>query len=161
MTDYHPDVAGSVTGIILLFTGGFLLVRGLPGVAQLVRARTWRRVTGMMIGSGVAGYQTQATAGHMGANVQRAVFGYRYEVGGQTYTGHRAAFGTPLGFGMGLGSIASRQASRYVPGEQVDVWVDPSDASNAVLRRSAPSSLLLTAAGAGCLLFGLASLAGG
>jgi uncharacterized membrane protein HdeD (DUF308 family) len=154
-------VAGNVTGIILLFLGAFFVIRGLPGVVQLLRARTWQRVRGTMLGSGVAGYQTQATGGHMGANVQRAVFAYSYEVGGQTYTGHRAAFGTPLGFGMGLGGIASAQAGRYAPGEQVDVWVDPGDPSNAVLRRGAPSSMVLAALGVALLIAGGLSLAGG
>jgi hypothetical protein len=112
-----------------------------------------------MLGSGVAQYQTQATGGHMGANVQRAVFSYRYEVGGQTFTGSRAAFGTPLGFGMGLGGIAASQASEYAPGEQVDVWIDPADPSNAVLRRSAPSSLVLTALGVAAVITGALSFA--
>lgn len=151
-------MAGSVTGIILLFLGGFFLIRGLPGVAQLLRARSWQRVPGTMLGSGTAGYRTQATAGHQRAYVERAVFVYSYEVGGQTYRGHRAAFGTPLGFGMGLGGIASAQASRYEPGEAVDVWVDPTDPSNAVLRRSAPSSIVLAALGVALLIAGALSL---
>lgn len=96
----------------------------------------------------------------MGANVQRAVFAYSYEVGGKTYTGHRAAFGTPLGFGMGLGAIASAQAGRYSTGEEVDVWVDPADPSRAVLRRSAPSSIVVTALGVALAIVGALSLAG-
>jgi uncharacterized protein DUF3592 len=154
-------VAGNVTGIILLFLGGFFLIRGLPGVMQLLRARSWQRVPGTMLGSGSAGYRTQATAGRMSANVQRAVFAYSYEVGGQAYRGHRAAFGTPLGFGMGLGGIASAQAGRYAPGEAVDVWLDPANPSNAVLRRSAPSSIVLTMLGVALLIAGILSLAGG
>jgi hypothetical protein len=150
-----------VTGIILLFLGGFLLVRGLPGVVELVRARAWRRVPGTVLGSGVAGYQTQATGGHMGANVRRAVLAYRYEFDGRTYTGHRAAFGSPLGFGMGLAAIASAQAARYEFGEEVDVWVDPADPSKAVLRRSATSSMLIAALGVALAIAGALSLAGG
>jgi hypothetical protein len=150
-----------VTGIILVFLGGFLLIRGLPGVVELLRARAWRRAPGTVLGSGVAGYQTQATGGHMGAHVQRAVFAYSYEFDGRTYTGHRAAFGTPLGFGMGLGAIASRQAARYEPGEEVDVWVDPADPSRAVLRRSAPSSVLIAALGVALGIAGVLSFATG
>jgi Protein of unknown function (DUF3592) len=151
-------VAGNVTGIILLFLGGFFLIRGLPGVMQLLRARSWQRVPGTMLASGSVGYRTQATSGRMGANVQRAAFLYSYEVGGQAYRGHRAAFGTPLGFGMGLGRIATAQAGRYAPGGAVDVWVDPSNPSNAVLRRSAPSSIVLTLLGAALLVAGTLSL---
>jgi len=82
-SDYDPAVAGNVKGIILPFLGGFFLIRGLPGVMQLLRSRSWQRVSGTMLGSESAGYRTQATAGHMGANVQRTVFAYSYEVGGQ------------------------------------------------------------------------------
>jgi Protein of unknown function (DUF3592) len=153
-------VAGNVTGIILLFLGGFLLFRGLPGVVELLGARSWRRVSGTMLGSGVAGYQTQATRGRMGANVQRAVFAYRYEFDGRTYTGHRAAFGTPLGFGMGLGAIASAQAARFEPGEEVDVWVDPTEPSKAVLRRSATSSIVIAALGVAVGIAGVVWFAG-
>jgi Protein of unknown function (DUF3592) len=153
-------VAVNVTGIILLFLAGFLLFRGLPGVIELLGARGWQRVPGTVLGSGVAGYRIQATGGHMGARVERAVFAYRYEVDGTTYTGHRAAFGTPLGFGMGLGGVASAHAGRYSPGEKVDVWVDPADPSRTVLRRSATTSVLITAAGAACAIAGAISLAG-
>ena len=151
-------MAGNVTGIILLFLGGFFLIRGLPGVTQVLRARSWRRVRGTILGSGSVGYRTQATGGHMGANVQRAVLAYTYEVGGQAYRGHRAGFGTPLGFGMGLGRIATAQAGRYAPGEAVDVWVDPTKPSNAVLRRSATASMVLATLGVALLIGGTLSL---
>ena len=52
-------MANYVTEIGLLIIGIFLLFRGLPGVLQLVGALGWQRVTGTMLGSGVAGYQTQ------------------------------------------------------------------------------------------------------
>lgn len=71
---YDAVVAGYATEIILLFVGGLSLIRGLPGIAQLLRSMSWQRVPGVMLGAGVAGYQTQATAGHMSANVQQAVF---------------------------------------------------------------------------------------
>lgn len=151
-------MAGNVTGIILLFLGGFFLIRGVPGVMELLRARSWQRVPGTMLASGSAGYRTQATGGHMGANVQRAVFAYTYEVGGRAYSGHRAAFGTPLGFGMGLGGIASAQAGRYAPGEAVDVWVDSADPTNSVLRRSATTSVVLATLGAALLIAATLSL---
>ena len=111
-----------------------------------------------MLGSGTAGYRTQATAGHMGANVERAVFAYSYEVDGKAYTGYRSTFGTPLGFGMGLGGIAAAQASQYAPGEAVDVWVDPDGPSNSVLRRRAPSSMVLSVLGVALLVVGTLSL---
>lgn len=83
---------------------------------------------------------------------------YQYQVHGQTFVGQRAAFGTPLGFGMGLGRIASAQASRYAPGQHVDVWVDPKNPMNSVLRRSAPSSLVMTVLGVAVLIAAAISL---
>lgn len=151
-------MANYVTEIGLLIIGIFLLFRGLPGVLQLLGALGWQRVPATMLGSGVAGYQTQAGGGRMGANVQRSVVGYQYHVGGQTFVGQRAAFGTPLGFGMGLGGIASAQAARYAPGQTVDVWVDPNNPMNSVLRRSAPSSLVMTALGVAVLIAAAISL---
>lgn len=140
-------MANYVTEIGLLIIGLFLLFRGLPGVLQLLGAQGWQRVPGVMLGSGVAGYQTQAGGGHARANVQRSVVAYQYQLNGQSFVGQRAAFGTPLGFGMGLGGIASAQASRYAPGQQVEVWVDPKNPMNSVLRRSAPSSLVMAVLG--------------
>ncbi|OBB77100.1 DUF3592 domain-containing protein [Mycobacterium sp. 852014-52144_SCH5372336] len=151
-------MANYVTEIGLLIIGIFLLFRGLPGVLQLIGALGWQQVSGVMLGSGVAGYQTQAGAGRMGANVQRSVVAYQYQLNGQTFVGQRAAFGTPLGFGMGLGGIASAQASRYAPGQPVDVWVDPKNPMNSVLRRSAPSSLVMTALGVAVLITAAISL---
>ncbi|KUI15402.1 hypothetical protein AU191_06720 [Mycolicibacterium acapulense] len=153
-------MANYVTEIGLLIIGTFLLFRGLPGVAQLLGALDWQQVPGVMLGSGVAGYQTQPGAGHAGANVQRSVVAYQYQLNGHTFVGQRAAFGTPLGFGMGLGGIASAQASRYAPGQPVDVWVDPKNPMNSVLRRSAPSSLVMTAVGVAVLIAAAISLLG-
>ncbi len=151
-------MANYVTEIGLLIIGIFLLFRGLPGVLQLLGALGWQRVPGTMLGSGVAGYQTQAGGGRTGANVARSVVAYQYQLNGQTFVGQRAAFGTPLGFGMGLGGIASAQASRYAPGQTVDVWVDPANPMNSVLRRSAPSSLVMTVLGVAVLIAAAISL---
>jgi Protein of unknown function (DUF3592) len=151
-------MAGSVTGIILLVLGAFLLFRGLPGVLQLVRARRWRRVPGQVVGSGVQGYLGQAGAGHQRAAFRRAAIAYTYEVEGRAYTGMRVAFGTPLGLGAGLGAVAAAQAARYEPGAEVGVWVDPREPANSVLRRSAPSSLVMTVAGAAVLVPAVLSL---
>jgi uncharacterized protein DUF3592 len=151
-------MADSVTGIILLVLAGVLLVRGIPGVVELMASRGWREVPGTIVGSGVQSYRGQAGGGHGRAPLARSAVGFVYEVDGRSYTGTRAAFGTPLGFGMGLSGIAAGQAARYEAGEQVPVWVDPRDPANAVLRRSAPSSVLLALAGAALLVLGLFSL---
>lgn len=66
--------------------------------------------------------------------------------------------GIMLGSGMGLGGIASAQASHYEPGQQVDGWVDPRNPMNSVLRRSAPSSLVMTALGVAVLIAATVSM---
>ena len=147
-----------VTGIILLVIAAFALLRGGPGVIALVGSRSWQEVPGTIIGSGVQGFMTHAGGGEGRGAAQVSVVAYTYEVGGQTYTGSRAAFGAPLGFGAGLGAVARSQARRHEGGSRVTVWVDPRNPVNSVLRRSAPSSLTMVAIGAVVLVFGLLSL---
>ena len=147
-----------VTGIILLVLGVILLFRGLPGVLALIASRSWQEVPGTIAVSGVQNYMSQAGGGHGRAPLKRSVVAYTYEAGGQTLTGNRAAFGTPLGFGMGLGGFASAQSERHEPGASVSVWVDPRNPANSVLRRAAPSSVALTAIALAVLVLGLASL---
>ena len=55
-----------------------------------------------------------------------------------------------------LASLAG--ASRYQEGQAVAVFVDPKDPSRAVLRRSAPSSLVFALMGAAFLALGVRSL---
>ncbi len=144
-----------VTGIILLVLAVVLLVRGGPGVLALLASRSWQEVPGTIVGSGVQGFMTHAGGGSGRAPVKRSVVAYTYEAGGQTFTGDRAAFGSPLAFGMGLGGIASAQSARHEPGASVTVWVDPRDPANSVLRRSAPSSVVMVAIGVVVLVLGL------
>ena len=151
-------MASSVTGIILLVLAGFLLLRGGPGVLALLASRSWTEVPGTIVGSGVQTYLTQAGGGQGRASAQRSVVAYTYEAGGQTHTGSRAAFGAPLGFGAGLGAVARAQARQHEPGTEVTVWVDPRDHANSVLRRTAPSSVVMTAIGLVVLVLGLTSL---
>ena len=151
-------VADSVTGIILLVLAGFLLVRGLPGVVQLLASRSWVQVPGTILGSGVQGFMTHAGGGEGRAPVQRSVVGYAYEVGGTAYTGQRAAFGSPVSFGAGLGGVARAQAGRHEPGAAVSVWVDPDNPAKSVLRRSAPSSVVMSTIGVVVLVLGVLNL---
>ena len=147
-----------VTGIIQLVIAAFLLLRGGPGVLALLASRSWQEVPGTIVGSGVQSGLTQAGDAHGRARVTQAVVTYAYEAGGQTLTGNRAAFGTPLSFGAGLGRIASAQSARHEPGASVTVWVDPRNPGNSVLRRSAPSSVVMVAIGAVVLALGLLNL---
>jgi hypothetical protein len=151
-------MAESVTGIILAVLAGFLLLRGLPGALALLAARGWREVPATIVGSGVQRYaQRVGNEGGMAA-MKRATVAYTYEVDGRTYTGTRAAFGAPVGFGAGLGGIAEAQAARHEPGATVTAWIDPANPANSVLRRSAPSSVVMTGLGLVVAVLGVLSL---
>lgn len=158
MPDTGALMADSVTGIILLVLAGFLLLRGGPGLLKLLASRSWAEVPGTIVGSGVQTYLTEAGGGQGRAASQRSVVAYAYEVGGNSYTGERAAFGAPLGFGGGLGGVARAQARQHEPGATVTVWVDPKNPADSVLRRSAPSSVAMVAIGVVVLALGLLNL---
>src|SRR4030095_9959471 len=132
--------AGYVTGFALCVLGAILLLRGLPGVVQLAGAFRWRRVSGRVLGAGVVGYSGAPGAGHGRARFQRGAVTYSYSIDGREYLGSRVAFGTPVGFGAGLGALARAQVAGYEPGQAVDVWVHPRQPDRSVLRRRAPSS---------------------
>jgi hypothetical protein len=151
-------MASSVTGIILLVLAAFLLLRGTPGVIELLQSRGWREVPGTIVGSGVQTYMSQAGGGHGRSQMARASVAYVYEAGGRQFTGTRIGFGAPVGLGMGLGGLARAQADRYPAGAQVTVWVDPHDPASAVLRRSAPESLVMTLAGVAVAILGVLNL---
>jgi hypothetical protein len=149
-------MAVQVGGVIEIVLGLFFLLRGLPGLFQALAALGWRRAEGQILGAGTAGYTSAAGGGHGRAHMVRGVASYRYTHEGREYLGSRVSFGTPLGLNPALASLAG--ASRYAPGQAVTVFVHPKDPSRAVLRRSAPSSLIFVAMGAFFLALGAWSL---
>ena len=151
-------MAGSVTGIILLVLGGFLMVRGWPGMLGTIQARRWDAVQGTITASGVQGYSGMPGGGHGRARFARAGVAYTYEVDGMTYTGNRITFGAPLGFGAGLQGAAAKQAARRSPGDPVAVWHDPRDASRSVLHPVDYTSMLLFDVGVALVVIGVLSL---
>jgi len=151
-------MAGSVTGIILLVLGGFMIVRGWPGFLGTLRARRWPAVQGTIAAAGVQSYSGMAGQGHGRARFSRASVAYTYEVDGATYTGTRVTFGAPLGFGAGLGGVAAAQAAQRVSGDTVFVWYDPSDPSRSVLRPVDYTSMVLFDAGVAVVVVGVLTL---
>lgn len=145
--------AAYVPGFALCLLGTILLLRGLPGVLQLAGAWRWRRVSGRVLGAGVVGYSGAPGAGHGRARFQRGAVTYSYSVDGREYLGSRIAFGTPVGFGVG--ALARAQVAGYEPGQTVDVWVHPRRPDRSVLRRRAPSSLVIASIGAAVLALGV------
>jgi len=149
-------VAFYVGGVIEIVLGLFFLFRGLPGLLQSLAALGWRRTEGQILGAGTLGYTGSAGGGHGRTRMVRGAVSYRYEHEGREYVGSRLSFGTPIGLNPALASLAG--ASRYAAGQTVTVFVHPKDPSRAVLRRSAPSSLVFALMGAGFLALGAWSL---
>ncbi|MET0554425.1 MAG: DUF3592 domain-containing protein [Vicinamibacteria bacterium] len=149
-------VAFSVGGVIEIVLGLFFVGRGLPGLLQSLRALGWRRTDGQILGAGTPGYTARAGGGHGRTRMVRGAVLYRYTHEGREYVGDRLSFGTPIGLNPALASLAG--AARYEAGQAVTVFVDPKDPSRAVLRRSAPSSLVFALMGAGLLALGARSL---
>lgn len=149
-------MAFGIAGVILTVLGLFFLARGLPGLFQALAALGWRRTDGQILGAGTLGYTAAAGGGHGRTRMVRGAVSYRYRYEGHEYLGSRMSFGTPIGLNPALASLSG--ASRYEAGQAVTVFVDPKDPSRAVLRRSAPSSLVFALMGAGFLALGIFSL---
>jgi hypothetical protein len=145
-----------VGGVIEIVLGLFFLFRGLPGLFRAVAALGWARAEGQILGAGTLGYTGRAGGGHGRTRMVRGAVSYRYAYEGREYVGDRLSFGTPIGLNPALASLAG--ASRYEAGQTVTVFVDPKEPSRAVLRRSAPSSLVFALMGAGFLALGAWSL---
>ena len=143
-------------GVIEIGLGVFFLFRGLPGLFRALAALGWRRADGRILDAGTLGYTGAAGGGHGRTRMVRGAVSYRYAYEGREYVGSRLSFGTPVGLNPALASLAG--ASRYQPGQPVTVFVDPKDPSRAVLRRSAPSSLVFALMGAGLIALGVSSL---
>jgi hypothetical protein len=149
-------MAFAVGGVIEIVLGLFFLARGLPGLFRAVGALGWRRAEGQILGAGTLGYTGRAGGGHGRTRMVRGAVSYRYRYEGREYLGDRLSFGTAIGLNPALASLAG--ASRYEAGQAVTVFVDPKDPSRAVLRRSAPSSVVFALLGAGLLALGTWSL---
>ena len=150
--------AGSVTAIILFFLGSFFLLRGVPGVVQMLGARSWVEVPGTIAVSEVQGYTGRSGPLHGRSNFNQAMVAYSYQYEGQVYAGHRASLGGRLGYGNVLKSISESQAARRSPGQQVGVSVDPADPTKSTLDRNAPVSIVMTAIGVAVLVLAVLSL---
>jgi hypothetical protein len=149
-------MAFAVGGVIEIALGLFFLLRGLPGLVRAVGARGWRRAEGQILGAGTLGYTGRAGGGHGRTRMVRGAVSYRYQYEGREYLGDRLSFGPAIGLNPALALLAG--ASEYEAGQAVPVFVDPQDPSRAVLRRSAPSSVVFALVGAGLLALGIGSL---
>lgn len=98
---------------------------------QASRTRDFAPVPGTIISRGVSSTNQRSTSARKAS--QRSQFLhllYSYQVNGQTYEGNRIQAGT---FGMASGDSLKKFGDRFPEGQQVPVYVDPGDPTNAVL----------------------------
>jgi hypothetical protein len=127
--------AGIIIAAILGLIALFILLRALQGWAAASASRAWPSVSGRVLNSSLIRTPRRGTSGG-GSYVPMIV--YEYQVDGKVYRGQRYSFGTQVG--TGFTGIASRVVDRYPEGSAVDVYYNPENPSEAVLKRSAGGS---------------------
>lgn len=144
----------------LLLLGLFFALFGVYFIALGSEARSWPQTAGT-IQSVTVRTSVLMSGGAAMTPEQRErrrqyypQISYRWEVGGQSYTGSRFRLGTTHEkYNQREKAVAA--ASRYKNGASIDVYYDPSDPSQAVLLKAAsggvfvplPLGLLFAAAG--------------
>ena len=108
-------------GCALLFLA--LLLHEVFGLFQAVRAKSWPSVPSTIV-------ESHAVIGCGKGGSWYPVVRYRYRYGSQDYESTRLAFGN---VGCGSEQGARNVAARYVPGEVVAAWVNPTAPSEATL----------------------------
>jgi hypothetical protein len=152
---FYTQIAAGVSLVIFaLFAWGVLRARG-----QIAASRSWRKVEGAIVASGV-----EQPASHFSDDLNDAkpVVRYRYRVGEQDSESDRIKFG---GEALTTRVLAGAAAARYPVGARVDVYVDPDDSKKAALEPSNADNLVVQIAltvtfGLIALVLGAHALAG-
>ncbi len=129
-----------VTGFALLC---FLVFLGAL-IVKLIeerKASRWPKTMGRIVTSKAGFALTRASGSDMPRNERVAQIAYAFEVGEETFTGHRISFAERI-----PESEVPELLKRYPEGKIVAVFYDPSDPTQSVLERGVPQGLLL-----GCL----------
>ncbi len=114
------------TGVFLLFlfaAGLFLIGFGVYTIVQRFRGKSWPSVTGEITESSVVKGEGTDTDGWPQTSHKLRV-AYRYEVGGQAFTGDRISHGSVTSYGQR--SDADKELRKYPKGP-VDVLYNPQD----------------------------------
>lgn len=127
--------AGIIVAAILGLIALWILLRALRGWAAASASRAWLTASGRVLNSSLIRTQRRGTSGG-GSYIPMIV--YEYQVDGKVYRGNRYAFGSQIG--TGFTGIASRVVDQYPEGSTVDVYYNPDNPAEAVLKRSAGGS---------------------
>ena len=112
----------------------------------------WPATSGEVIHSGVRRESSVDTDGDTSYSYYPDIQ-YRFQVGGQVYTGDKISFGMRTGYGRS--SKAQEKANQYPAGTRVHVYYNPQKPTEAVLDRAAKNSTVVLVVGGVFLLMGL------
>jgi hypothetical protein len=117
----------SAVGLVTTAVTGFIILRAL-------RARRWQLTSGTIVKSDIE--HIEDNSGEPSKLRYRLRVRYSYTVGGQEFTGDRLSF-----FGDARHStrtLAAAHRNRIIRGNQIDLWYNPADPSQAVNDRGIP-----------------------
>ena len=118
----------SAVGLVTTALTGFFILRGL-------RARRWPQTSGTILESDIEEIRDDSAEG--GKPRYRLRVRYRYEAGGQEFTGDRLTFfGSDVRHSTHTRAAAHR--NQIIRGDQIDLWYDPANPSQAVNDRRIP-----------------------
>ena len=118
----------SAVGLATTALTGFFILRAL-------RARRWQQTAGTILESDIEPIRDDSAEG--GRTRYRLRVRYRYEAGGQEFTGDRLTFfGSDVRHSTRTRAAAHR--NQIIRGDQIDLWYDPADPSRAVNDRRIP-----------------------
>lgn len=125
----------------MVFTGAFL-----PSLAESVRTRRWVRTSGTVTGAFIAERKAIDHPSHYAPEIQ-----YEYEFDGRNFVGKRIGV---IGTAAPHRAHARAVLERYPVGALIDVYVDPSKPSRAVLEPGLSwGSLVAILMGMGAMTF--------
>lgn len=136
--------AGMIVAAVLGLIALVVLLGAVRGWLAASASRAWPSVSGRVLNSSLIRTPRRGTSGG-GSYIPMIV--YEYQVDGRVYRSQRYSFGTQIG--TGFTGIASRVVNQYPEGSAVEVYYNPDNPSEAVLKRSAGGSwgtLLVVAA---------------
>ncbi len=108
------------------------MVMGWLQIQEIDDSRTWPSVPGTIVASGIS-TSTDTNRGRPGSHATEYDVGLRYDyvVDGMPYTGNRIAI---RGTSYSSPSSAQRELQRYPVGQTVNVYYNPQDPEQSVLK---------------------------
>jgi hypothetical protein len=128
------------TGLPFIAIAAFLFYSSRRARQQADNSLTWPSVIGSVVSSAVETRRSTDSDGHTSTSHYPRIT-YEYDVQGHRYRSDRFAFGGLVSSGGYAGAQAV--VDRYVPGNQIRVYYNPQQPSEAVLERAAPTSKVL------------------